>query len=71
MPELWPVDWILHHGNAPAHKTLSVKQFLAQKSNTEVQHPSCSPDLAPNDFWLFPKIKFAVKGRRIQDTEDI
>jgi hypothetical protein len=27
-PELWP-DWILHHDNAPAHKTLSIKQFLA------------------------------------------
>jgi hypothetical protein len=30
-PELWPNDWILHHDNVPAHKALSVKQFLAQK----------------------------------------
>jgi len=29
-----------------------------------------SHDLAPNDFWLFPKIKSALKGRRYQDTED-
>jgi hypothetical protein len=35
-PKLWPNDWILHHDNAPAHKTLSVKQFLAQKSVTEM-----------------------------------
>jgi hypothetical protein len=28
-PKLWPSDWILHHDNAPAHKALSVKQFLA------------------------------------------
>jgi hypothetical protein len=35
-PELWPSDWILHHDNAPAHKALSVKQFLAQKSTTEM-----------------------------------
>jgi len=27
--ELRPYDWILHHDNAPAHKALSVKQFLA------------------------------------------
>jgi hypothetical protein len=27
--------------------------------------------LAPNDIWLFPKIKSTVKGRRFQDTEDI
>jgi len=34
-PELWPNDWILHHDNAPAHKALFVKQFLAQKSITK------------------------------------
>jgi hypothetical protein len=56
-PELWPNDWILHHNNAAAHKALSVKQFPAQKSISEMEHPSCSPDLAPNDFWVFLKIK--------------
>jgi transposase len=70
-PELWPNDWILHHDHAPAHKALSVKQFLAQKPITEMVHPPCSPDLAPNDFWLFPKIKSALKGRRFQDIEDM
>jgi hypothetical protein len=61
-PELWPSDWILHCDNAPANKVLSVKQFLAQKSITEMEHPPCSSDLAPNDFWLFPEIKTALKG---------
>jgi histone-lysine N-methyltransferase SETMAR len=70
-PELWPNDWILHHDNAPAHKALSVKQFLVQKSIIEMQHLSYSPDLAPNDFWLFPEIKSALKGRKFQDVEDI
>jgi hypothetical protein len=49
-PELWPSDWILHHNSAPAHKALSVMQFLAQNSITEMEHLPCSPDLAPNDF---------------------
>jgi hypothetical protein len=35
-----------------------------------MEHPPCFSDLAPNDFWLFPKIKSALKGR-FQDTEDI
>jgi histone-lysine N-methyltransferase SETMAR len=70
-PELWPSDWILHHDNAPAHRALSVKQFLAQKSITQMEHPPYSPDLASNDLWLFPKIKSTLKGRRFQDTEDI
>jgi hypothetical protein len=30
-----------------------------------------SPDLALNDFWLFPKLKSALKGQRFQDIEDI
>jgi transposase len=69
-PEVWPNDWILHHDNSSAHKALSVKQFLAQKSITEMEQPPCSPDLAPNDFWMFPKIKSALNGRMFQDIED-
>jgi hypothetical protein len=50
---------------------ISVKQFVAQKFITEMEHLPSSPDLAPNDFWLFPKIKSALKRQRFQDTEDI
>jgi transposase len=46
----------LHHDNVPTHKVHSVKQFLAQKWITEMEHPPYSPDLAPNGFWLFPNI---------------
>jgi hypothetical protein len=70
MPELWPNDWILHHDNAPAHRPL-FKQFLAQKSITELEHPPYSPALAPNASWLFPKIMSALKGRKFWDTENI
>jgi histone-lysine N-methyltransferase SETMAR len=70
-PELWPNDWILQQENAPAHKALSVKQFLAQKSITEMEHPPRSPNLALNDLWLFPKIKSAFKGRKFHGIEDI
>jgi fatty acid-binding protein DegV len=59
--KLRPNDWILHHDNAPAHKALSVTQFLAQKSITEMEQPSCSADTAANDYWLFPKIKSVLK----------
>jgi len=36
-----------------------------------MEHPPCSPHFAPNGFWLFPKLKSALKGRRFQDIEDI
>jgi len=43
---------------------LSLKQeVLPQKSITDIEHTLYSPGLAPNDFWLFPKVK------RFQDTE--
>jgi hypothetical protein len=45
-PELWPSDWILHHDTSPAHKAVSLKQFLAQKSINEMKQPLYSLDLA-------------------------
>jgi hypothetical protein len=60
-PELWPNDWILHHDNAPANKTLSAKQFLNQKSTADTDH---SPYLAPNDFWLLKKKREKKKGKK-------
>jgi hypothetical protein len=32
-------------------------QFLAGKGTSAMDHPPYSPDLAPADFWLFPKFK--------------
>jgi hypothetical protein len=48
--EFWPNDWTLHHNNAPDHKAVSVKQFLAQNSITEMKYLPCFPDLDLNDF---------------------
>ena len=58
------------HGNAPAHMALSVREFLATKQITVLEHPAYSPELAPNDFFLFPKIKEILKGRHFNDTDD-
>jgi hypothetical protein len=41
-PELWSTDGVLHHDSAPVHKVLSVKQFLAQKLISEMEHPPSS-----------------------------
>jgi hypothetical protein len=44
---------------------------LASKNTTVIPHPPYSPDLAPSDFFLFPKMKFRLKGRRFDTTEEI
>jgi len=63
-PELFANNsWILYHENAPADMALSVREFLATKQITVLEHPAYSPDLAPSDFFLFPKIEEILKGR--------
>ena len=70
--ELWVSNtWILHHDNAPAHAALSVRQFLATKQVTILDYPPYSPDLAPCDYLLFPKLKGTIKGTRFEGVEDI
>jgi histone-lysine N-methyltransferase SETMAR len=41
---------ILHHNNVLAHSSLQVSQFLARKGISTMDHPPCSPDLAPAHF---------------------
>ena len=64
-------SWILHHDNAPAHTALSVREFLATKQITVLEHPAYSLDLAPSEFFLFLKIKEILKGRHFDDIDDI
>jgi histone-lysine N-methyltransferase SETMAR len=48
-----------------------VGEFLASKQITVLEHPPYSPDLAPNNLFLLPRIKEIVKGRHFVDTDDI
>jgi len=63
-------DWLLHHDNAPAHTSL-VREFLTKNNMTSVPHPAYSPDLAPCDFCVYPKMKLQLKGRRFVSIEEI
>jgi hypothetical protein len=36
-----------------------------------MDHPMYSPGLAAADFWLFPKLKSVLKGKRFSDVEGI
>ena len=41
LPELFANNsWILHHDNAPANTVLSVREFLATKQITILEHPA-------------------------------
>jgi hypothetical protein len=72
LPELWcACSWLLHDDNAPSHQALITREFLAHKSIITLPHPPYSPDLASCDFFLFPKMKLLLKGRRFDRVEEI
>jgi len=64
-------NWMLHHDNAPCHMVISVIKFLAKKGIPVVPQPPYSLDLSRCEFFLFPELKFDLKGRHFQTVENI
>jgi histone-lysine N-methyltransferase SETMAR len=60
-------EWFFLHDNVPARTAGVFSRFLIRKQVTVLHHPSYSPDLTPADFFLFPKLKSQLKGKRFQD----
>jgi hypothetical protein len=56
--------------SSPAHAAAFMQAFLAKHHITQFCQPLYIPDLAPCDFWLFPKLKSSLKGR-FQTADDI
>jgi hypothetical protein len=50
---------------------LSVREFLATKQITVLEHPDYLPDLAAIGFFLFPKIKETLKVRHFDDIDGL
>ena len=67
--QLWATgDWQLHHDNVPAHASHLLQSFLAKHQITQVTQP---PQLLACNFWLFPKLKSPLKGKRFQTVDEI
>jgi histone-lysine N-methyltransferase SETMAR len=64
-PELWLDASILHHD------AFALWEFLAKILILKLDHPPYLPDLAPCDFWLFPKLKASLKGNSFSYIADI
>ena len=50
-------QWHFHQDKAPVHNSILVTDYLTKIGTKTVPHPPYSPDLAPCDFWLFPKLR--------------
>ena len=62
---------LFHQDNAPVHKFVIAMAAIHDYGFKLVEHPPYSPDLAPSDFHLFPKLKTANSGTHFQSDDDI
>ena len=63
--------WHFHQDNVPVHNSILVIDYLIKMGIKTVPHPPYSPDLAPCDFWLFPKLKEKLRGCRNETIEEM
>ena len=59
--------WHFLQDNAPVHNSILVTDYLTKMGIKTVPQPPYSPDLAPCDFWLFPKLR----GYRYETIEEM
>ena len=57
--------------NASSHKAAIVREYLKQEKVVELPHPPYSPDLALCDFFLFPRLKKHLAGRKYQMRKNL
>jgi histone-lysine N-methyltransferase SETMAR len=61
---------IFHQDNAPAHKNVLAMGKLRDLHYELLKHPPYSPDLAPYDFCLFPKLKLFLADPRLSSNQE-
>ena len=59
-------QWHFHQDNAPVHNCILVTDYLTKMGIKTLPYPPYSPDLAPCDFCLFPKLR----GCRYETIEE-
>ena len=64
-------QWHFRQDNAPVHNSILVTDYLTKMDIKTVPQPSYSPDLAPCDFWLFPKLNEKLRSFRYVTIEEM
>ena len=64
-------QWCFHQDNAPVYNSTLVLDYLTKTGIKTVPQPPNSPDFAPCDFWLFPKLKEKIRGCRYETIEEM
>lgn len=62
---------LFHQDNAPAHKAAVAMAAIQETGFELLEHPPYSPDLAPSDFYLFPRLKEHLRGQKFEDNSEV
>jgi transposase len=62
---------VVHADNARPHVAKRVNQYLEDNNLKSAPHPPYSPDLAPNNFFLFGHVKRLLQGTEFQTAEEL
>ncbi|CAH1974438.1 unnamed protein product [Acanthoscelides obtectus] len=63
-------DWYTTIWLPKPKKQGKTRQYLTEENVELLDHPPYSPDLSPNDFFTFPKIKNRLRDQRFQSPEE-
>ena len=55
--------------NAYYSGKLRLRQEITKRVEKILQYPPYSPDMAPSDFYLFPKLKYHLRGTQYRSNE--
>lgn len=62
---------IFHQDNARAHTCVKAMAKINELKYDLLPHPPYSPDLAPSDFHLFPKLKTFLGGQKFATNDEV
>lgn len=62
---------LFHQDNAPAHTSTVAMSKIHDLHFQLVPHAPYSPDMAPSDYHLFPKLKTALGGKKFSSNDEV
>jgi histone-lysine N-methyltransferase SETMAR len=62
---------IIQHDNATPHTSARTRESIERLGFSLLPHPPYSPDLAPSDFHLIPKLKEHLWGQHFGSDEEV
>lgn len=61
----------IHFDNAPSHNSIATKSKMNELRMNRLPHPAYSPDVSPNDFFLYGFVKNQLKGMMHSTVEEL